>query len=103
MDSKFYINYSKNYKELQSYVALGFLGEENIYPILTNDIRNSGLLFWDKIVINNLQNLKVNKYRLREKQLHIVGYLIELFYDVCIDETCNVSESPGFEWYFRNY
>ena len=54
-------------------------------------------------MINNLQNLKVNKYGLKEKQLHIVGYLIELFYDVCIDETCNVSESPGSEWYFRNY
>ena len=45
----------------------------------------------------------MNKYGLREKQLHIVGYLIELFYDVCIHQTHNISESPGFEWYFKNY
>ena len=55
VDSNFYIEYLKNYKGLQSYVALGFIREENVYPILTSDIRNSGLLFWDKNVINNLQ------------------------------------------------
>ena len=55
VDSNFYIEYLKNYKGLQSYVTLGFIREENVYPILSNDIRNGGLLFWDKNVIKNLQ------------------------------------------------
>ena len=35
--------------------------------------------------------------RLRDKQLHMVGYLFELFYDLMIAPRNNVSCSPGFE------
>ena len=34
---------------------------------------------------------------LGEKQLHLVGYLMELSYDLCIALKNNVSENPGFE------
>ena len=34
---------------------------------------------------------------LEEKQLHMVGYLFELAYDLMISPTDNVSRSPGFE------
>ena len=36
-------------------------------------------------------------HRLQDKQLHMVGYLFELFYDLMIAPRHNVSQSPGFE------
>ena len=34
---------------------------------------------------------------LTAKQMHMVGYLFELAYDLCIDYVANVSLNPGFE------
>ena len=32
-----------------------------------------------------------------QKQLNMVGYLIEIFYDLCLAPGDNVSMNPGFE------
>jgi len=49
---------------------------------------------------NYLRYLNMVKFRgivnVREKQLHMVGYLCELGYDLAIPPANNVSESPGF-------
>lgn len=59
---------------------------------------DTGLLNWPQDTISHIN--KVNFpgcFTLQDKQLHMVGYVIELFYDLLISTSDNVSSSPGFE------
>jgi len=58
-----------------------------------------GLLSWRPIHMNRIRAVKfrgggVND---QDKQLHMVGYLFELIFDLMIAPKDNLSESPGFE------
>jgi hypothetical protein len=65
--------------------------------MLTTDVNSSGIFHWDdyadKIQAFNFRGAT----SLVEKQMHMVGYLFELAYDLCISSVDNVSLNPGLE------
>jgi hypothetical protein len=95
---------------LIQFVACGFEVVENESAentaLLTSDVlgrtvegRTSGGIFHitpdisaniDRINFQGVSDLKT-------KKLHMIGYLLELAYDLCIGTDSNVSSSPGFE------
>jgi hypothetical protein len=60
---------------------------------------SKGLLFWPEDVLGRLRTTGCFRgcSTLEEKQLHMVGYLFELAYNLMIAPQDNVSRSPGFE------
>mmetsp|Transcript_37431 Transcript_37431/g.87063 ORF Transcript_37431/g.87063 Transcript_37431/m.87063 type:complete len:89 (-) Transcript_37431:179-445(-) len=58
----------------------------------------NGLLHWPSDVLAYVGKVKFpGCVTLHEKQLHMVGYLFELHYDLLLEPSRNVSASPGFE------
>jgi hypothetical protein len=57
-----------------------------------------GIFKWDEDVVEKVNKLTLYSCNeLNEKQLVMVGYLLELGYDLMINADYNISESPGFE------
>jgi hypothetical protein len=87
------------FENLQQFVACGFDCDmsDDVKKILTTDVASGGILHWDvhtnKIGCVNFRGAT----SLAAKQMHMVGYLFELAYDLCIDSVANVSLNPGFE------
>jgi hypothetical protein len=84
------------FEDLQQYCGLGFSRSESIEALHRTD--GSGIFVWsaemlERIGAVNFQNAK----DLKAKQLHMVGYLCELVYDLALAPGDNVSQSPGFE------
>ena len=56
------------------------------------------VLLWPPSVLEKVNKVKfAGCSSIEDKQLHMVGYLFELFYDLLIEPAANVSQSPGFE------
>jgi len=87
------------FENLQQYVACGIDCEmsEDVKKILTTDASRGGIFHWDahisKIGGVNFRGVTL----LAAKQMHMIGYLFELAYDICIDSVANVSLNPGLE------
>ncbi len=57
-----------------------------------------GICKWGEDVIEKVNKLTLYSCNeLDEKQLIMVGYLLELGYDLMINADDNINESPGFE------
>ena len=85
-----------DFEDLRQCRALGFSRKENLEALLQTD--GSGTFVWtpemlERIDAVNFQNSK----DLEAKQLHMVGCLSELVYDLALAPGDNVSQSPGFE------
>lgn len=107
LDSRFYRSYpSENacpnsvsdhlkegtFEDLVMYCGLGFK------RISANDLcSNDGILFWNEATIDSVKAVNFQCTNLKDKQLHMVGYLCETFYDILISPEHNVSSSFGFE------
>ena len=82
---------------------MGFRRDENtdfdMYfgDCFRKDERTRSLFDWS----NYIEKLESTTIRgcttLKEKQLVVVGYFLELCYDLCISPRSNVSNNPGFE------
>ena len=84
---------------LEQYVALGFLrtNTEAAGELRVADPAK-GLLLWPVGALERVAAINFpGSLTLAEKQLHMVGYLFELVYDLMISPRDNVSRSPGFE------
>jgi hypothetical protein len=58
----------------------------------------TGIFYWSEETLTRLGNINFSgDGSLRAKQLHAVGYLLELYYDLLISPIDNISRSPGFE------
>ena len=57
---------------------------------------DDGLFHWSDYD-DRLKNTMKDQASLNDEKLHMVGYLIEICYDLALAESRNVSESPGFE------
>ena len=58
------------------------------------------MVYWPDYMI---EFIKRTKEDLRVSQLICCAYLFELIFDLCIPESDNVSDSPGFEKYIVKY
>ena len=80
---------------LNQYCGIGFSRKDGTEGI--KDIRE-GLFMWDESSVKRINKLKlIGCTNFNEKQLVMVGYALELVYDLMIAVSDNVSQSPGFE------
>ena len=83
------------FEHLSLHAGLVFkIGDEEAKTALCSADDKKGLLYWSPTVMS-----KVTK----DKQLHMVGYLFEMLYDLMIAPNANVSQSPGFESFLHIY
>jgi hypothetical protein len=84
------------FEDLQQYCGLGFSRSENIEALHQAD--GHGIFVWSEEIIERIGAVNfANAKDLKAKQLHMVGYLCELVYDLALAPGDNVSQSPGFE------
>jgi hypothetical protein len=85
-----------NFEDLEQYCGLGFSRRESIEALHQTD--GSGIFVWSKEVLERIGAVNFSGAKdLEAKQLHMVGYLCELVYDLALAPDQNVSQSPGFE------
>jgi hypothetical protein len=85
------------FSDLSQFVGLGF-SRANHAAVTALCAPVDGVLCWSKDAMNKTAKAKFAGCKtLQEKQLHMVGYLFELFYDLMLSSEINVSRSPGFE------
>jgi len=75
------------YEDLQVFCGAAF----------ASDADPSTLFHWSAISKCRIEKLSWKGELYDKKCLHIVGYLLELAYDLCIPSTTNISRNPGFE------
>jgi len=87
------------FEDLECCVGLGFSRDDEaaVAALCSNDPIH-GIFYWSADTLEHINKVKFpNCSSLAEKQLHMIGYLTELYYDLMIPECDNVSQSPGFE------
>ena len=85
-----------DFEDLTQYCALGFSRTQNIEVLLQTD--GAGIFVWSKEMLERIGAVNFSNAKdLQAKQLHMVGNLCELVYDLALSPGDNVSQSPGFE------
>ena len=69
---------------------------------LIRDIAQGGIFHFDQEVVEKISKVNFREQgvamaRVQHKQMHMLGYLWELAYDLCIAPASNISVNPGFE------
>mmetsp|Transcript_16663 Transcript_16663/g.27714 ORF Transcript_16663/g.27714 Transcript_16663/m.27714 type:complete len:142 (+) Transcript_16663:391-816(+) len=82
------------FDELVQYVAMGFNKENGVENIAKEE---DGIFVWSVRTLKMLERTKMNGYSTESKKLVLVAYLFELYYDLLIAPSFNVSESAGLE------
>ncbi len=74
------------------------MGNDEVTAALCSENMASGILSWSPLVLQEVAKLNIaGTITLQEEQIHMVGYLFEMLFDLMIAPADNVSESPGFE------
>ena len=77
-----------------SRTGLGFNPSADVEALISN----TGLFKWSPDIISKLEKCNMPGARdIKWKKLHMVAYLCEFAYDLCLSSELNVSKSPGFE------
>jgi hypothetical protein len=85
------------FEDLELCCALGFSRSFESHKTLYEHKENQ-IFVWDASVLGRINNVKLaGATSQEEKQLHFVGYLVELCYDLALSPDRNVSLNPGFE------
>jgi hypothetical protein len=84
------------FDDLRHYCGLGFNRSTAGYRALFAKEADTAILPWDDLTLRRLKNAKLggDNDLTQKKQLHIVGYLFELCYDLGIPPETNVSLRP---------
>ena len=86
---------------LTQYMALGYDPEDReAVKTITSTDKKKGIFSWPTDLLNRIQGVGFRGLQaadLKLKQLRMVNYAIELFYDLLIPGRLNMSENPGFE------
>ena len=87
-----------HFEDLQQCVLLGFdrrTDRAAVKKAIT--AKDNGIFVWSDATMAMIEKWDCKGASLEDKQLHMVGYAAELFYDLMIAKADNVSRSPGFE------
>ena len=82
------------FDDLVQYVAMGFSKENGVDNITKEE---GGVFVWSDRTIKMLEKTKMNGYSMESKKLVLVAYLFEIYYDLLIAPSMNVSKSAGLE------
>ncbi len=87
------------FEDICVFVGLGFNRKDvAAMKVLCSTTPSSGIFSWSKEMLEHVSKVKfAGCSTLAEKQLHMIGYMFELLYDLMISPRDNVSRSPGFE------
>jgi hypothetical protein len=84
------------FEDLAICVGIGFNHDDR--EAINLICRTDGIFLWPSDVLDNISKGSFNNSgSIEEKQLHMVGYLLELALDLMISPNNCVSQSPGFE------
>jgi hypothetical protein len=84
------------FQDVSQYVGMAFDRQDaQAVQVLCHE--QQGVFEWKSHIYTCLQQCLWHKQDMRNKQLNMVAYLLELLYDLCLSQHVNVSESPGFE------
>ena len=92
-----------NFENLQQYVGIGWNPQDQNAVNVICDATANGIFVWPEEVLAYLRADKWNNMTMQQKQLNMVGYLLEIFYDLALSPGDNVSENPGFERYLLDF
>jgi hypothetical protein len=85
------------FEDLEQYCALGFSRQDKSHQSLYTTT-GDGIFLWSDVMLHRIGEIKFPGAKvLADKQLHMVGYMIELCYDLALSSDHNISESAGFE------
>jgi hypothetical protein len=90
------------FEDLEIFCRIGFICSDIVQQRLTadgdSDDSPKGIFVWDKACIDSLNKCgKGGVTTLKDKQLHMVAYLLELGYELMLSAKMDVSTMPGFE------
>lgn len=93
------------FEDLALFCGVGFVRSEAVVKNLMldcgageTDDTATGIFSWDQHTIDALNQWeKEGVTTLKDKQLHMIAYLLELGYDLMLDAEWNVSTMPGYE------
>jgi len=78
--------------------AIGYSRSKQGTIVELTSSADGSLFHWDGPVLEKVEKLNFKGSKnLEERQLHMVGYLLELCYDLAIPPADSVSRNPGFE------
>jgi hypothetical protein len=85
------------FENLVQYCGVGFDRDGDTTAIVSEN-EDDGIFTWSDDVVKRVESLRLSTCtELQDKKLNMVGFLLELGYDLMINSDDNVSESPGFE------
>jgi len=82
------------FDDIVQYVAMGFNKDNGVDNIAKEE---GGIFVWSVRTLKMLERTKMNGYSMESKKLVLVAYLFELYYDLLIAPSFNVSGSAGLE------
>ena len=78
--------------------------KEGVVDGITKDAADGGIFRFSERKKKQMEKVKFGgESTLKGKQLHCLGYLMELAYDLALAPRDNVSSSPGFETCLGNF
>ena len=92
-----------NFEDLAQYVGIAWDPKDENAINAICDTSENGIFVWPKEHLDHLKADRWNGMTMTQKQLNMVGYLIEIFYDLCLAPGDNVSMNPGFERYLLDF
>ena len=92
-----------HFDDLTQYVGLAFDPDNSDAVDAICNTSEDGIFEWPEEMLTHLKADSWNAISLKKKQLNMVSFLWELFYDLALAPGSNVSQSPGFERYLLDF
>ena len=84
------------FEDLSQYCGLFFNHSENVKPSIST-VPGESLFDWPLYIEQSERANIRGCSTFKEKQLAVVGYFLEMCYDICLSPKHNISNNPGFE------
>ena len=84
------------------HIFVGFDRQDEKTLAVLCDVQQQNFV-WPEPMCKALKAFKWHDLTFRNKQLQILSFLWELFYELTLSSAANVSESPGFEKFLRDF
>jgi len=91
-----------DFENLTMHIFVGFDRQDEKTLAVLCDVQQQNFV-WPEPMCKALKAFKWHDLTFRNKQLQMLSFLWELFYELTLSSAANVSESPGFEKFLRDF
>ena len=91
-----------DFENLTMHIFVGFDRKDEQALAVLCDLQQQNFV-WPEPMCKTLKACTCHDLTFRNKQLQMLSFLWELFYELTLSSTANVSESPGFEKFLRDF